>query len=530
MGRRTVKNIHRGLHVEKLKIFVSSVQKELENERIAITELVSSDPFLGRHVEAILFEELPASANSPESAYLIALRSCQIYIGIVGFEYGRKGPDGLSATHREYSEAKRLEMPTFFFVKGDNTQDPRRDEDMKALFAEIRDERHGHVYKRFNHYQSLKSSVRAVLLSELEKHGMRPTSGETAIAEQTIAQASDFDSRLMERADITELDNDLCRRFVAACAGVPEKDLLEDDIRKTLLNRGLVWHNEGSKATHPTAAGLLLLGKSPETFFPQVRIAANAFGGTERGEPIDREDIRDALPIAIERTFQFLQRNMRHTTRIEGFTKVEIHEYPYGALREAVVNAVAHRDYDLAGSSIRVEKYSDRIEVVSPGLPPEPITLQKIERLDYIACSRNPNLARGLSFFERIEEQGDGLRRIVRESVGIGLTRPRFQFRDGHFKVIFFAPEDMLKLKSQSTRPIFEVTETVLETLNTTQKSIIRIMLEKREVRVMELAEELNLSRPAIQKAIKPMLDVRLVTKSGKARDTSYHLSEEPAE
>ena len=188
------------------------------------------------------------------------------------------------------------------------------------------------------------------------------------------------------------------------------------------------------------------------------------------------------------------------------------------------------RDYDLAGSSIRVEKYSDRIEVVSPGLPPEPITLQKIERLDYIACSRNPNLARGLSFFERIEEQGDGLRRIVRESVGIGLTRPRFQFRDGHFKVIFFAPEDMLKLKSQSTRPIFEVADTVLEALNTTQKSIIRVMLEKREVRVLELAEELDLSRPAIQKAIKPMLDMRLVTKSGKARDTSYHLSEEPAE
>ena len=205
--------------MEKLKIFVSSVQKELENERIAITELVSSDPFIGRHIEAILFEELPASANSAEAAYLSALRSCQIYIGILGFEYGRKGPDGLSATHREYNEAKRLGIPTFFFVKGDNTQDSRRGEEMKAFFSEIRDEQHGHVYKRFTHYQSLKSSVRAVLHAELEKQSMRPTSEESAIAEQTIAQASDFDSRLMERADITELDKDLCRRFVAACTG-----------------------------------------------------------------------------------------------------------------------------------------------------------------------------------------------------------------------------------------------------------------------------------------------------------------------
>ncbi|MCM2356602.1 MAG: DUF4062 domain-containing protein [Geobacteraceae bacterium] len=512
--------------MEKLRIFVSSVQKELENERIAITELVSSDPFLGRHVEAILFEELPASAISAEAAYLSALHSCHIYIGILGFEYGRKGPDGLSATHREYTEAKRLGIPTFFFVKGDNTQDGRRDEEMKALFAEIRDEQHGYVYKRFTHYQSLKSSVRAVLLAELEKQGMRPTSEETAIAEQTIAQASDFDSRLMERADIAELDKDLCRRFVAACTGTPEKELEEDSIRNTLMNRGLIWQNEDSRAIHPTAAGLLLLGRSPETFFPQVRIAANAFGGKERGEPIDREEIRDALPIAIERTFQFLKRNMRHTTRIEGFSKVEIHEYPYEALREAVVNAVAHRDYDLAGSSIRVEKYADRIEIVSPGLPPEPITLQKIERLDYIACSRNPNLARGLSFFERIEEQGDGLRRIVRESEGIGLSRPQFQFRDGHFKVIFFAPEDMLKLKSQGARPVFEVPIEVVTTLNETQKTILRVLIEKGELTSSEMSEMLGVTPQAIRKSMNYLKVNGLVRQIGQGKKTVYVLAQ----
>lgn len=509
--------------MEKLRIFVSSVQKELENERIAITELVSSDPFLDRHIQTILFEELPASANSAEAAYLMALRSCDMYIGILGFEYGRKGPDGLSATHREYNEAKRLGMPTFFFVKGDNTQDARRDAEMKAFFSEIRDEQYGHVYKRFTHYQSLKSSVRAVLLVELGKEGLRPTSEETTIAEQTIAQASDFDSRLMERADITELDRDLCRRFVAASTGIPENNLGEGSIQKTLMNRGLIWQNED--AIHPTTAGLLLLGKNPETFFPQVRIAANAFGGKERGEPIDRENIQDALPIAIERTFQFLKRNMRHTIRIEGFTKVEIHEYPYEALREAVVNAVAHRDYDLAGSCIRVEKYVDRIEIVSPGLPPEPITLQKIERLDYIACSRNPNLARGLSFFERIEEQGDGLRRIVRESEGIGLRRPQFVFRDGHFTVIFFAPEDMLKLKSQSARPIFEIKEYILKDLSTTQQQIIKILLEENETTVPILSDRLNLALATIRKALCVLKDRNLVVQRGKARETTYSLN-----
>ncbi len=510
----------------KLRIFVSSVQKELENERMAVTELVSSDPFLDRHVEAILFEDLPASASSPEAAYLAALRSCDLYIGILGFEYGHKGSDGLSATHREYIEATRREMPTFFFIKGDNAQDPHRDEEMKAFFAEIRDEQHGHVYRRFSHYRSLQTAIRAVLLLELEKLGLQPTSEETTIAEQTIAQASDFDTRVIERAGMSDLDKGLCLRFVAACSSRSANELDDDAIRKALMNRGLIWRNEASQAIHPTAAGLLLLGSNPETFLPQVRIAANAYGGVERGEPIDREEIRDALPVAIERTFQFLKRNMRHTNRIEGFTKVEIHEYPYEALREAIVNAAAHRDYDLAGSSIRVEKYADRIEIISPGLPPEPITLRKIEQLDYIACSRNPNLARGLSFFERIEEQGDGLRRIVRECEAIGLPRPRFRFRDGHFQVVFFGPEDMLKLRSQRATPVFEVPASVLADLSETQRTIIQRLMERQTMKVPELANQLNVTPQAIRKAIKPLVKAGLVSQEGKARDTAYRLRE----
>ncbi len=510
-----------------LKIFVSSVQKELENERIAVTELVSSDPFLNRNITPILFEQLPASAKSAEVTYLEALRSCNMYIGIIGFQYGRKGPDGLSATHREYLEAKRLGLPTYFFIKGDNSQDTRRDADLSALFRTIQDEQHGHVYKRFTHYQSLKEGVRSVLLQELQARGVSPSSEERQIAEQTIAQTSDFDSGIVERVDETHLDNALCREYVSAITVIPEKDLDREHVHKTLVNRGMLWKNGEAGSLHPTAAGLLLLGTHPDEVFPQARIAANAYGGRERGDPIDRDDIREPLPRAIERTFQFLKRNMRHTTRIEGFSKVEINEYPYAALREAVVNAVAHRDYYLSGTAIRVEKYADRIEVISPGLPPEPITLEKIERLDYIACSRNPNIARGLSYFERIEEQGDGLRRIVKESISLGLPRPQFQFRDGHFKIIFLGPgDDMLKLKIQSSRAVFKIDDDQLAELSETQKSIIQVLLLEKEVRVPMLSERLKISEQAVRKALKPLKEKGLIRQGGKARETFYELNE----
>lgn len=513
--------------MEKIKIFVSSVQKELENERIAVTELVASAPFLERNIEAILFEQLPASSSSAETAYLEALHSCQIYIGILGFEYGRLGPDGLSATHREYLEAKRMGIPTYFFIKGDSSLDSRRDNQLKDFFSAIKDEQHGHVYKRFTHYQNLKSSIQDILLNELKIRGIKSTKEESLIAEQTIEQASSFDSAIINRVSLNDLNETLCHQYVSSVLKLDNINVETERIYQTLLNRGLLWQDNESASLHPTAAGVLLFANAPDAIFPQARIAVNAFGGIERGEPIDRDDIRDPLPTAVEKAFQFLKRNMRHTTRIEGFAKVEIHEYPYEALREAVVNAVAHRDYDLKGSCIRVEKFADRIEIISPGLPPTPISLDKIQRLNYIACSRNPMLARGLSYFERIEEQGDGIRRIVNETIALGLPRPQFRFRDGHFQVTFIGPKDILKLKSQDGKPVFELTELVLSELNDTQKNIITLLLEHKNMKVPEFAEKMNISNQAVRKAMKLLVEnKKIVHKEGKARDTIYSLRE----
>jgi ATP-dependent DNA helicase RecG len=512
-----------------LRVFVSSVQKELENERLAVAETVALDPFLQRHVAPILFEQLPASSSPAESAYLDTLRGCQGYIGILGFEYGRRGSDGLSAVHREFREAKRMGLPVFVFVKGDNAMDSRRDVELKALLDEIRDEQHGYVYKRFTHYQSLKTEVRRALLAELERQGIRPNAEEETIAVQTLAQASDFDTALVERLTVDDLDPDLTVHLAGKAVGHEAAGLSRIEVQQALLNRGLVWRDDAAAILRPSAAGLLLLGKRPGEVFPNARIAANAYGGVEKSDPLDREDIREPLPRGVERAFQFLKRNMRHTSRVEGFSKIAIDEYPYEALREAVVNAVAHRDYALAGSCIRLDKYADRIEVLSPGLPPAPITLDKIERLSYVPCSRNPNLARGLSFFERIEEQGDGLRRIVNTTVGLGLPRPEFRFRDGHFQVIFRGPgNDILKLKSQQARALVEVPKDALDHLNESQRRIVSILLRETETRVPLMAKELGVSDQAVRKALKGLLDAGLVTRSGRARETTYRMKEAP--
>lgn len=511
--------------MDNLRIFVSSIQYELENERVAIAELISSDAFLSRHCQAVLFESLPASTDPAERGYLTELNSSDVYVGIIGFEYGTVGANCLSAMHREYNRAVRRKMPVFIFVKGHSGRDKDRDEKMQALFARVRDPKTGHQYKRFANYQDLKRLVREALLPVLKKRGIVPSNAEEVEFKQTLGAASDFDVQLIAHAEYADLDAKLARQYVAAVLGRFPKGQAE--VLQTLLSRGFLWHDDKNDRHRPTAAGLLLLGKNPDSVFPQSRITANAYGGVEKGEPIDRRDIRKPLPSAIQETIDFLVRNMRHTQTVRGFERVAIDEYPYEALREGIINAVAHRDYGLRGSSIRVEKYADRIVILSPGLPPPPLTLAKLRALKYLPCSRNPNIARGLSFFERIEEQGDGLRRMVAAAKDMGLPPPNFTKTDGHFTVIFKGPgKTMAGIKPQKGRPVFAVEPSLLDQLTPNQKTIVRELLKSATVQVPKIAARLRVTEQAIRKDMAHLQRLGLVEKRGSARATFYVLRE----
>ena len=85
--------------MKKLKIFISSVQKEFSAERVALYDYLQSDPLLSRFFETFLFENFPAVDNNPDALYLDQVRECDIYIGLIGKQYGIENSDGLSPTH-----------------------------------------------------------------------------------------------------------------------------------------------------------------------------------------------------------------------------------------------------------------------------------------------------------------------------------------------------------------------------------------------------------------------------------------------
>jgi hypothetical protein len=118
----------------KDKVFISSVQKELEAERQALFALLTTDPFLKDHVEPVLFEQLPPPTRPKGKPYLDALKKCQIYVLLLDREYAQEGVE-VSPMREEYDLARSMGLPAMALVKGkyDEGREPRTQAFLKQI-------------------------------------------------------------------------------------------------------------------------------------------------------------------------------------------------------------------------------------------------------------------------------------------------------------------------------------------------------------------------------------------------------------
>lgn len=170
-------------------------------------------------------------------------------------------------------------------------------------------------------------------------------------------------------------------------------------------------------ANNPTGAGILLFGKNPHYFFPQVGVVIVRFKGTSLREAAltnerysRRIEVVGPAPRLVEGAWQALFDEIHQRSVTNGLARKEHYEYPLEAVREAVVNAICHRDYIVGGQRIEIRLFDDRMEIVSPGRLPGHITLDNLLEEHY---SRNPRLVRGLYYWGYIEELGQGIDIII---------------------------------------------------------------------------------------------------------------------
>lgn len=216
----------------------------------------------------------------------------------------------------------------------------------------------------------------------------------------------------------------------------------------TLQRIGCAIPDPGDPGTlRPTQAGLLIFGRAPQDYLMHAEVVCVLFGdelGLRRY--LDRHIVHGSLPEQIDQAEGFLQRHMRVGARTEGFRRVDEPDYPLEALREALVNAVVHRDYSLRGEAVRLFYYPDRIEVHSPGLLLPGLRLEDVRAGRAPSRPRNPlvaNLLRDVpgGYMERL---GSGISFMIREMRALG--RPDPEFREQNEVVVTFhhapAPAD----------------------------------------------------------------------------------------
>ncbi len=144
----------------------------------------------------------------------------------------------------------------------------------------------------------------------------------------------------------------------------------------------------------PTKAGMLFFGSAPQEYIIQSDAACVLYRETVGASRYaDRGFLTGTLQDLIDGAELFLSRYIAVGGRLEGFKRIDIPEYSLEALREAVINAVVHRDYSKRGESVRVFCYPDRVEVHSPGLLLPGITVEQMERREVQSKLRNPTLA-----------------------------------------------------------------------------------------------------------------------------------------
>jgi ATP-dependent DNA helicase RecG len=267
----------------------------------------------------------------------------------------------------------------------------------------------------------------------------------------------------------------------------------------------------------PTNAGLLLFARQVEARYPQAEITLVRYRGRDLADVFEREDVRDTLVEALRRAERWLMEHMRKGSRMVGLERQDWTQFPPGAVREALVNAVAHRDYSVRGEGIRVALFSDRLEVYSPGRLPGHVTVENIVEERF---SRNESLVQVLADYGLIERLGYGIDRMLRQMAEAGLPPPGFRETAAGFLVTLIGqPVEDLSVEGLDTR------EWARMGLNERQIAALLFVMDQGRITNRDLQEQFpEVSPETIRRDLADLVERGMLLKIGDKRATYYIL------
>ena len=476
--------------MKQLRIFVSSVQKELSEERRAVKEFILHDPLLNRFVgDVFLFEDIPARDRKPDNIYLSEVERCDVFIAIFGNQYGWKNSNGQSPVELEFDHASTTGCERLVFVKGDD--DKNREPAMAALVCKAGNQL---TRRRFTDIPGLISEIYASLVDLLDRNGLLIT--------------SPFDDTVCAGATLRDIDDEKVTSFVETAEAKGRLTLKSSRASKAVLQ-----HFKLLRDGQLVNAALLLFGKNPTKFFNNIQVHCFHFHGTEKRKPIaSQQPYEGTLFEVIDQAVEFVlgKVDRRVGTRASGTQAPVEFEVPRSVITEAVVNAVAHRDYRSNGF-VQVLVFADRIEVWNPGELPLGLT-PALLREPHGPIPHNPLIAEPLFRVQYVEKAGTGITDMIADCRAAGLPEPDFRQSGPHFVTTLW--RDWL-------------TEAVVTKmgLNERQKTALKSLKQKRSITTMDYQQLVESSRRTAARDLDDLLRMGLIEREGAGRNAHYILA-----
>ena len=383
---------------------------------------IEANPILRRFFSVFVFEmDVPPTDKCTDEVYLAELAKCDVYVALVGREYGFEDAYGVSPTEREYDEATRLGKRRIVLVN--QATDADRCEKETAFLKKISAALTWHGYNNENELLNW-------LIAALDQ----------VLSEDKVYRELPFDVSPCEHATLDDIDEDKVREFLRVARAERKLDLPKLATVDQVFEAFQLYADRNKTLNN---AAILLFGRYPQRFYISSEVKCIHWHGTERIKPIlsyqvYKGTLFEMIDMAIEFVMARIDRSVG--TRRESSQAPVEYEIPRSVIAEAIANAVAHRDYYSTGS-VQVELLSDRLEVVNPGtinpgIKPEQLTVT------HRSFPNNPIIADPLFYTRHIDKIGSGLTDLIDECHAAGLPDPKIDVGETTYMITIYRKRD----------------------------------------------------------------------------------------
>ena len=297
-----------------------------------------------------------------------------------------------------------------------------------------------------------------------------------------------FDNEPCEYLEINEDHiKDLCDKMkkiaIENTWNDEEKAAIRDVTKNILITWGILKEDNGKII--PTNAYALLTGKMQI----QPTIQCAVFKGKTRAYFVDRREFSGPIQDQVQLAFQYVLEKINMGMQIKGIYRQDVYELPINSVRELIANAVAHRNY-LEPGNIQVAIFDDRLEVTSPGMLLNTVSIKKM--IEGYSRLRNPAIANAFAYMKIIEKWGTGIPRILRECKEYGLKKPELIDFDGDFRVNMYRREEKSKTTQTTTQTTTQITTQTTIKLTKNDHEILQVIQNNPALSQKEIAMELG--------------------------------------